>query len=81
MPDKSDKAIDVTGVCCPVPLIELAKATKQLHPGQSLQVTGNDPIFETAVRDFCQTNGHQINEIKILDNNSVQVILTIGTGG
>jgi len=50
--------LDVRGSCCPLPLIKLAKAMQALAPGETLEVIGNDPIFEPSVRDFCQANGH-----------------------
>lgn len=47
-------SISVIGQCCPLPLIELAKAAKQMQPGDVLKITGDDPIFEISVRDFCR---------------------------
>ena len=38
-----DSRLDVTGVCCPLPLIQLAKTTRSLKTGQTLEITGNDP--------------------------------------
>ena len=51
-----DKTVTVTGQCCPLPLIELAKAMKEMQSGQVLQITGDDPIFEIGVRDYCEAN-------------------------
>ena len=60
-----DKTVTVTGQCCPLPLIELAKAMKEMQSGQVLQITGDDPIFEMGVRDYCKANGFTIIEIKM----------------
>ena len=60
-------SISVTGQCCPLPLIELAKAAKKMQPGQILKITGDDPIFEVSVRDFCQA---QLLEIILVENGS-----------
>lgn len=73
-----DSSLDVSGVCCPVPLIQLAKAIKNLKPGQTLEITGNDPIFESSVRDFCQANGHSILDVKTGENRSVSVLIKVG---
>ena len=60
-----DKIVIVTGQCCPLPLIELAKAMKQMHSGQILQIIGDDPVFEIGVRDYCEANGLTIIEVKV----------------
>lgn len=73
-----DSRLDVSGVCCPLPLIELAKSIKDLQPGQTLAVTGNDPIFESSVRDFCQANGHTVLDVKTGDNRSVTMRIKVG---
>lgn len=71
---KVDKSIDVVDTCCPIPLIKLAEAMKTLMPGQNLQITGNDPIFERGLRDYCQARGHTIMDIKI-EKNAVTVVI------
>lgn len=74
----ADSRLDVSGVCCPLPLIELARAAKDLKPGQTLEVTGNDPIFESSVRDFCQANGHAVLDVKAGDSRSVTMLIKVG---
>lgn len=73
-----DSRLDVSGACCPVPLIQLAKSVKNMTPGQTLEITGNDPIFESAVRDFCQANGHAVLEVTSGTNQSVTVLIRVG---
>ena len=58
----ADVVIDVCGHCCPVPLIQLAKTATDLAPGQTISITGDDPIFAVAVRDFCEMKGHAITD-------------------
>ena len=78
MATDADSRLDVSGVCCPLPLIELARAVKNLRPGQTLEVTGNDPIFEPSVRDFCQANGHAVLDVKAGDNRSATILIKVG---
>ena len=70
--------LDVCGVCCPLPLIQLAKAVMNLAPGQTLEIVGNDPIFESSVRDFCQANGHAVLEVNAQDSRRVVVLIRVG---
>jgi tRNA 2-thiouridine synthesizing protein A len=73
-----DLRLDVSGVCCPLPLMQLAKAAKGLNPGQTLEITGNDPIFETSIRDFCQANGHTVLEVTTDHQHRVRLLLRVG---
>jgi len=73
-----DLHLDVSGVCCPIPLIQMGKAMQELKPGQTLQIIGNDPIFETAVKDFCHANGHTLLETRPGDNYSITMLIKVG---
>lgn len=68
-------SISVTGQCCPLPLIELAKATKKMQPGQILKVTGDDPIFEVSVRDFCKAQHLEIISVENSWENQVSILI------
>ena len=77
MPTDVDSRLDVTGVCCPLPLIQIAKSVNNLKSGQTLEVIGNDPIFESSIRDFCQANGHVVLEVTTSDNRSVTMLIRV----
>lgn len=79
MDDTIAVRLDVSGVCCPMPLIQLAKAIKPLTSGQFLEITGNDPILAMSVRDFCQANHHAV--IKEQEGACRRVTLLIKVGG
>ena len=57
-----DKEIDVIGKACPMPLIALAREVRNLGRGQTVRITGNDPIFEESIVEFCREGGHEILE-------------------
>jgi TusA-related sulfurtransferase len=57
-----DKTINVVGKACPMPLIALAKEVRGMAPGQTVRITGNDPIFEPSIVEFCQERKHTIVE-------------------
>lgn len=73
-----DAQLNVCGVCCPLPLIQLSKAVAGLQPGQTIEVTGNDPIFESSVRDFCQANGHAVLAVQSDDTRQVTIQIRVG---
>ena len=78
MTERVSKTIDMSGVCCPLPLITLAKSVIGMQPGETLLVTGNDPIFESSVRDFCVANGHAVLEVEHGDKRSVSILIRVG---
>jgi len=59
---KVDREIDVTGKVCPSPLIALAKEIRRLEKGALLRITGDDPLFEDSVLNFCKEGEHKIVE-------------------
>jgi TusA-related sulfurtransferase len=73
-----DARVDVCGVCCPLPLIQIAKAANRLAPGQVLEAVGNDPIYETSVRDYCQVNGHTILDVRTGSDSRVTILIQVG---
>ncbi len=58
----TDKDIDVVGKACPMPLIALAREVRTMRLGQTVRITGNDPIFEESVVEFCREGSHEIVE-------------------
>lgn len=78
MPSNIDLHLDVRGVCCPLPLIEIAKSIGTLKRGQTLEILGDDPIFEPSMRDFCRANGHDVLEVTPGEKRSVSILIRVG---
>ncbi len=57
-----EKVIDVVGKACPMPLIALAKEVRAMQQGQTVRITGNDPLFEESVVAYCREGCHEILE-------------------
>lgn len=73
-----DLRLDVMGVCCPLPLIQIAQSVRTLKRGQTLEIIGNDPIFEASIRDFCRAGGHDVLEVTPRDNHGVSMLIRVG---
>lgn len=71
-----DKDIDVVGKACPIPLITVAKAVQVMKKGELLRITGNDPLFEVTILDFCRERGHEVKEIS-RDGKKVRIVLQV----
>jgi TusA-related sulfurtransferase len=71
-----DKDINVVGKACPLPLIALAKEVRNLTKGQVVKITGNDPIFEESVIEFCTEGNHKIMETNH-EGRTVSIVLVV----
>lgn len=70
-----DEDLSVVGKSCPLPLIQLAKVTNTLESGQIVRITGDDPIFEIGIRDFCELHGFSIINIERSENSRQITVL------
>ena len=71
-----DRDINVVGKACPLPLICLAKEIRTLKQGQTVCITGNDPIFEESIVEFCREGSHEILET-IREGRTVKMVLKV----
>lgn len=55
-----DKEISTVGHCCPIPLVHISRTIQGMSRGQVLKVTGDDPIFEIGIQDFCAGNKYEL---------------------
>ena len=59
------KKIDVRGSSCPMPLVQLAKAVGGLEESESIEIIGDDPIFELGIREFCEARGFVVERSEV----------------
>jgi len=69
--------LNVCGMCCPMPLINIRKAVEGLQPGDTIHITGDDPVFQESVEDFCEENNHQIIEVT-KEGRTVHLVVKVG---
>lgn len=73
MTQVTNRQLDVTGTCCPWPLVRLAQLVREMRPGERLCITGNDPLLKSSVEDYCKAHGHLITEVTELDNRQMTI--------
>ncbi|OOZ38743.1 hypothetical protein BOW53_14530 [Solemya pervernicosa gill symbiont] len=73
----NEQDISVIGSSCPVPLIKLSQAVAEMAQGETLTITGDDPIFEVGVRDFCEANGHEILDVKVHAGGRIEIHIKV----
>ncbi len=58
-----DKLVDAKGQSCPMPVVMLAKAFKDLTPGQILAISATDPGSKPDVRAWADKTGNTLLEM------------------
>lgn len=56
----ANKEYDLTGLKCPMPIVELNRIMKELAPGQACIVTADDIAFCPDVEAWCRRTGHEL---------------------
>lgn len=58
-----DRSLDVCGLCCPGPLIQVKASLDQLNDGQILKVTASDPGFYEDIKAWCSKTNNELVDI------------------
>jgi len=54
----AEVTLDCTGMRCPRPIVEMAKAMRRMDNGQVLELLADDPVAKNDVPAWCQMTGH-----------------------
>ena len=60
-------SLNLKGLSCPLPVIKTAKAMKDLHPGQLLEVFATDPGSVPDFKAWAQATGNPLVESSVAD--------------
>ena len=55
--------INGIGMKCPRPIVELAKARRQIGDGAEIEIVADDLAFESDVKAWCETTGSELLEL------------------
>ncbi len=56
--------IDACGLSCPGPIMKVAEATRQIAPGEFLEITATDPAFASDISSWCSSTGNQLVSVE-----------------
>jgi NADPH-dependent 2,4-dienoyl-CoA reductase/sulfur reductase-like enzyme/peroxiredoxin family protein/TusA-related sulfurtransferase/rhodanese-related sulfurtransferase len=62
--------IDVSGLQCPGPIMQVYNALNTMSPNQILEVTATDPAFAVDIKSWCNSTGNELLEV----NTSAQLV-------
>lgn len=69
-----DLEIDARDLRCPLPVLRLQKALRELRPGQTVRLTATDPMARIDVPHFCTETGQIMLETTQTDTGTTFVI-------
>lgn len=61
---KIDKNLDARGLSCPMPIVKLSQAMKEMKIGEIIEVLASDPSFVPDVEAWCRKTEQKLNEIQ-----------------
>lgn len=67
-----DKQLDVCGLSCPGPLVQVKRAVDQLESGQVLHVTATDPGFYEDIQAWAAMSSHQVLSVNKLAGGAIE---------
>ncbi len=70
----TERKIDLTGLKCPMPIVQLAKLVKELGAGEEFTATADDPAFCLDVESWCKKTGHELVRLDDSEKRLVAVI-------
>lgn len=56
--------LDCRGQLCPQPVIELAKAVRELPPGTVIRIETDDPAAAVDIPAWCRMRGHGVGIVE-----------------
>lgn len=66
--------LDCKGLCCPMPIVEIARRFKELKVGDRLEVEADDPAFKPDVEAWVECTGHKLLSLSESDAITKAVI-------
>lgn len=71
------KKLNCEGLNCPMPIVELTKAARELLPGDQIEVTATDLAFAPDLEAWARRMSHTIEEFET--NDGIQrALVTLG---
>lgn len=67
--------LDCKGLSCPMPMMKVAKAMKELKSGDTLEMFGTDPGTKTDLPNWCTKSGNEFVEMADLEGGITRMVV------
>lgn len=64
---KANKVLDLKGLLCPIPVVKMAKAVKEVEVGQLIEAYATDPGVMADIPAWCRTTGNELVTLEKID--------------
>ena len=58
--EKADKVLDLKGLLCPMPVVKMAKAIKEVQVGQTIEAFATDPGVMADIPAWARSTGNEL---------------------
>jgi tRNA 2-thiouridine synthesizing protein A len=58
--ETATKFLDLKGLLCPIPIVKMAKAIKEIAIGQTIEALATDPGVMADIPAWCRSTGHEL---------------------
>jgi tRNA 2-thiouridine synthesizing protein A len=56
----ADRYLDCKALSCPLPIVRVSQAMKEMLPGQTLLIEAVDPAFQSDLEAWARTTGYEV---------------------
>ena len=63
----SAMVLDLKGLLCPMPIVKMAKAIKEIPVGETIEAYATDPGVMADIPAWCRTTGNELVTLEKLD--------------
>jgi tRNA 2-thiouridine synthesizing protein A len=67
--EKVDLVLDLKGLLCPMPVVKMAKAIKQIEVGQTIEAFATDPGVMADIPAWARSTGNELLAMEKQDRN------------
>jgi tRNA 2-thiouridine synthesizing protein A len=65
--DKADKVLDLKGLLCPMPIVKMSRAIKDIQVGQTIEAFATDPGVMADIPAWARSTGNELVTLEKLD--------------
>ncbi len=67
--------LDTTGLKCPLPVLKVRKAMRNVPAGTRLTVLATDPLAPLDLQHFCNETGHEFEQVASEEDGVMRFVI------
>ncbi len=67
----ADLVLDLKGLLCPIPVVKMSKAIKEVEVGQVVEASATDPGVMADIPAWCRSTGHELLSMEKQEDKSI----------